>query len=438
MKMLFALVCALLVAPVAQAIEGSSRIQRVISPGGIEAWLVEEHAIPMIAVEIGFSGGARLDPEGKEGAAYLTAGLIEEGAGDMDAQVFQRRLEDLAARMSFENSRDDFYVGMRALTENRDESFELLRIALTEPRFDPKQVERVRQQVISGLKSATVDPNKQASKAWMKGMFGDSIYGRSTKGEIETVEALTRDDIVAVYDRMVAKNRMIIGVVGDIDAPTLSRLLDETFGDLPVGEELDNTPIEVRQEGGLDLIRSEIPQSVAVFGHRGILRDDPDFIPAYVMNYIFGGGGFESRLTTEVREKNGLAYSVYSYLSPLDRAGLYLGGVATANERVAQSLDLIRKEWRRMSEEGVTEEELERAKKYLTGAYALRFDSNAKIARYLVGLQGAGLGIDYIDERNGLVEAVTVEDIARVAERLLQPDDLYIVVVGNPDNLETD
>lgn len=437
MKTLLAFVLALLIAPAAQAIEGSSRIQRVISPGGIEAWLVEEHAIPMVAVEIGFSGGARLDPEGKEGVAYLTAGLIEEGAGDMDAQAFQRRLEDLAARMSFENSRDDFYVGMRALTENLDESFALLRTALIEPRFDPKQIERVRQQVISGLKSSSVDPNAQASKAWMKAMFGDGIYGRSTKGEIETVEALTREDIVAVYGRMVAKSRMIVGVVGDIDAPTLASLLDQTFGDLPEGEKLDTTPLEVRQEGGMDLIRAEVPQSVAVFGHRGIMRDDPDFIPAYIMSYIFGGGGFESRLTTEVREKNGLAYSVYSYLSPLDRAGLYLGGVATANERVAQSLELIRQEWRRMAEEGVTEDELDRAKKYLTGAYALRFDSNAKIARYLVGLQGANLGIDYIDKRNGLVEAVTVEDIARVAKRILHPDDLYIVVVGNPENLET-
>lgn len=438
MKAMLAFLCALLIAPAAMAIEGSSRIQRVISPGGIEAWLVEEHAIPMVAVEIGFQGGARLDPEGKEGAAFLAAALIEEGAGDMDAQAFKRRLEDLNARMSFESTRDDFYVGMRALTENLEDSFDLLSIALTEPRFDPKPVERVRAQVLSSLKSDTVDPQTQAGKAWMQAMFAGTPYARPPKGEIETVQALTREDLVGVYPRMAAKNRMIIGVVGDIDAETLAPLLDETFGGLPEDDPLDETLLEPRQDGGIELIRAEVPQSVAVFGHRGFMRDDPDFIPAYVMNYIFGGGGFESRLTKEVREKNGLAYSVYTYLSPMDRAGVYLGGVATANERVAQSLDLIRKEWRRIAEEGVSEDELERAKKYLTGAFALRFDSNAKIARYLVGLQGAGLGIDYIDTRNDLVEAVTVEDIARVADRLYKPDDLFMVVVGNPENLETE
>ncbi len=434
MRTLIAFVAAVLFAPLSHAEE--NRIQRVISPGGIEAWLVEEQAIPMVAVEIMFAGGAHVDAEGQEGAAYLTAGLIEEGAGDMDSQGFALRKEDLSARIGFNSGRDDFTVGMRALTANLDDSFELLHIALTEPTFEQRQIDRVRDQVLSGMKSDLVNPDTQGATEWFKQMFPGSTYGRPTKGTPESVKALTRDNLVETYGRMVAKSRMKIGVVGDIDAATLGPLLDKTFGDLPEGEALDRSPIELSNVSGTHLIQADIPQSTVMLGHEGILRGDDDFIIAYVMNHIFGGGSFNSRLYEEVREKNGLAYSVYSYLSPYDRAGLYMGGVATANERVKQSIDLIRAEWARLANEGVTEEELEKAKKFLTGAFALRFDSNAKIARYLAGLQAADLSIDYIDTRNDLVNAVTKEDVDRVAKRILKPDDLFIVVVGNPTDLD--
>jgi len=434
MKTLIAFISALLIAPIAQASE--NRIQRVISPGGIEAWLVEEPAIPMVAVELMFSGGARVDAEGQEGAAYLTAGLIEEGAGDMDSQGFARRKEDLSTRIGFSSGRDEFTVGMRALTANLDESFELLHIALTEPAFEQRQIDRVRDQVLSGMKSDLVDPSTQGATEWFKQMFPGTSYGRPSKGTPESINSLTRTDVIDTYSRMAAKSRMKIGVVGDIDAETLGILLDKTFGDLPEGEPLDRTPFEPSGVNGTHVIKAEIPQSTVIFGHEGVLRDDDDFLVAYVMNHILGGGGFSSRLTTEVREKNGLAYSVYSYLSPADRAGLYMGGVATANERVKKSLELIRKEWERMANEGVTQEELDAAKRYLTGAFALRFDSNAKIARYLAGLQAAELEIDYIDKRNDLVDAITLKEANRVAKRLLQPDNLFVVVVGNPTGLE--
>ena len=353
----------------------------------------------------------------------------------MDSQGFALRKEDLSARIGFSSGRDEFTVGMRALSANLDESFELLHIALTEPTFEQRQVDRVRDQVLSGMKSDLVDPNTQGSTEWFARVYPGTSYGRPSKGTPESVTALTRDDLIETYGRMAVKSRMKIGVVGDIDAATLGPLLDKTFGDLPEGEPLDMTPIAHSGVSGIEVIKADIPQSTVILGHEGIMRDDDDFLPAFVMNHIFGGGGFSSRLTEEVREKNGLAYSVYSYLNPMDRAGLYMGGVATANERVKKSIDLIRAEWQRLADEGVTKEELERAKKYLTGAFALRFDSNAKIARYLAGLQSAGLSIDYIDTRNDEVNAVTVEDIKRVAKRLLKPDDLFIVVVGNPTDL---
>jgi zinc protease len=183
------------------------------------------------------------------------------------------------------------------------------------------------------------------------------------------------------------------------------------------------------------VVEQDVPQSVAVFGHKGLMRDDPDFIPAFVMNYVLGGGSFSSRLTEEVREKRGLAYSVYSYLSATDGAGLYMGGVQTANERIAESLEVIKAEWARLAAEGLTEEDLNKAKTYLTGSFPLRFDSNSKIANYLLFAQMEDLGLDYINTRNGLIEAVTLEDVKRVAARLLKPEELSFVVVGKPVGL---
>ncbi len=416
--------------------QDESRITEVVSPGGITAWLVEESAIPIVTMNIEFDGGARFDEPGKEGAINLTAALIEEGAGDMDNLQFAAALEELSSSIGFGAGRDGFTVSVSSLAENIAPTLDILRVALTEPTFEADAVERVRQQVLSGLRSSANDPQSVAGKRWFAEVFGDASYATPVSGTTETVEALTRDDLVAAFDKMVGRSQMKIGVVGDINAETLATLMDDTFGSLPEGTAVEIEPVEIREQGGLVVVEMDVPQSAVVLGHKGIMRNDEDFIPAYVMNYVLGGGGLTSRLTDEVREKNGLAYSVYSYLHPLDRAGLYMGGVATANERVAKSLELIRQEWARMAEGGLTEAELESAKKYLTGAYALRFDSNAKVARFLVGAQAANLPIDYIDTRNGLVEAVTVEDVQRVAQRLLKPDDLFVVVVGKPEGLK--
>ncbi|MGB0926696.1 MAG: M16 family metallopeptidase [Pikeienuella sp.] len=414
----------------------ANRIQEVTSPGGITAWLVEEHAIPIISIEISFKGGAMLDPAGKEGVANLLSGMFDEGAGDLDTVAFSEAADSIAARYSFGAERERFSVSATMLSENRDASIDLLKLALTQPRFDEEPLVRVKRQVISGIRSAETDPNSIAGKAFRAAAFPDDPYGRPTTGDVATVEALSADDLHAARERLLNINAAKIGVVGDITAAELGPLLDRLLGDLPRAAPPVQTAATYQGAPGIQVIDLDVPQSVAIFGHEGILRDDPDYIPAYVMNYVLGGGGFSSRLTEEVREKRGLSYSVYSYLLPADRAGLYLGGVATANPAMKTSLEVIAAEWRRMAEDGISAEELDKAKQYLTGAYALRFDSNGKIANILVGVQNAGLGIDYIDRRNDLVRAVTVEDIKRVAARILRPDNLMTIVVGRPEGLE--
>ena len=414
----------------------SAEIIQAVSPDGVAFWLVQEPSIPIISVEIGFRGGASVEPDGREGVVNLLSGMLDEGAGDLDAAAFSRRRDELAARYGFSSGRDAFNVSAAMLSRNLDESVELLRLALTEPRFDDTPLARVKAQVVAGLRRREIDPGDVAGDLWSANAFPGTAYGRNPDGTIESVSALSADDLRAIMPKALNPASAYVGIVGDIDVDAAGALVDRLMGGLPSSEPETFDPLEVKAPASLEVVRMEVPQSVALFGHEGILRSDPDFIPAYVMNYTLGGGGFTSRLFDNVREKEGLAYSVGAYLSPRDRAGLYIGQVASSNDRIARAIELIRAEWTRMAEEGVTPEELEAAKKYLTGAYALRFDSNAKIAGALVGVQMEDLGVNYIRDRNSLVEVVTIEDIKRVAKRLLKPEALHIVVVGDPEGLE--
>ena len=410
-------------------------IQELTSPGGQDFWLVEEHSIPIVAVEMGFRGGSRLDPEEKAGVANFAMALMNEGAGDMGAVAFANRADDISARLGFSAGRDSANVSARFLTETLDEGVALLATALSDPRFDPGPVERVRGQILSGIAQDETDPGAIAGKEWFARAFPDHPYGTPESGTRESVQSITIEDLHAAKDRVLTRSNAEIAIVGDIGPEKAGELVDELMTGLTQGEPVDPDEAESVPPAGVTVIDQDVPQSVAVFGATGIPRDDPDFFPAYVMNYILGGGGLTSRLTEEVREKRGLAYSVYSYLADLSAADLYMGGVQTANERIAESLDVIRAEYARMAEEGVTPEELEAAKTYLTGSFPLRFDSNAKIANYLVWVQMEELGADYINERNAMVEAVTLGDVQRVAERLLHPDALSFVVVGKPVGL---
>ncbi|WP_368186049.1 M16 family metallopeptidase [Aestuariibius sp. HNIBRBA575] len=412
-------------------------IQEVTSPGGITAWLVEAHEIPFTALEIRIRGGASLDLPEKRGASNLMTGLLEEGSGDMNAQEFQTELESLAATFSYRIYDDTFSLSARFLTENQDDAIALLRQSIIDPSFDQDAIERVRAQVISGIQSDAKDPDSIASATYDQLAFGDHPYGSSLDGTEDSVNALTRDDLIQAHQRVLTRDRIYVGAVGDITADDLGLLLDTLLGELPAtGPELPDR-IDYTLAGGTTVVDYETPQSVAIFGHGGITRDDDDFFAAYILNEILGGRGRESRLMKEVREERGLTYGVYSYLVPKDLSEQYLGSLASANETMAEALDVIRAEWTKLAENGVSEQELSDAKTYLTGAYPLRFDGNGPIADIMVGMQMTGLPIDYIATRNDQINAVTLEEINRVAREILDPDGLHFVVVGQPVGLET-
>ncbi|MYK30366.1 MAG: insulinase family protein [Boseongicola sp. SB0670_bin_30] len=429
-------ICALGLAILAAGPAAAVDIQEVTSPGGIKAWLVEERSIPFSALEIRFRGAGSLDRPGKRGGVNLMTALLEEGAGDLDAQGFAAERDALAASYRFDVHRDALSVSARFLTENRDEAVALLRSALTAPRFDQVALDRVRDQVLAVIRADDTDPDTVASRRFNALAFGDHPYATPIDGTVESVSALTRDDIVTAYKDVIARDRIYVGAAGDISAEELGLLLDTLLADLPeVGAPLPNDA-EVLLVGGVTVVPFETPQSVAVFGHAGIPRDDPEFFPAFVANHVFGASGRQSRLGMEVREKRGLTYGIGAYLASFDLAQLVVGQVASANERIAEAIEVTREEWARMAAEGVTEEELDEAKAYLTGAYPLRFDSNASIARIMVGMQMDDLGLDYVNARNGKVNAVTADDVRKVAKRLYLPEELHFVVVGQPEGLE--
>ena len=425
---LAAAVAVMMALPVQAAVE----IEEIETPGGLTAWLVEDHNHPFTVLEIRFRGGTSLDAPDKRGAVYLMMGLLEEGAGDLDAREHARALERIAASIDYDASDDEVSITARFLTENRDEAMALLHDAIHDPHFDPDAIERVRRQVLSSLAGDLKDPNAIAGKAFSEMAFGDHPYGSPGEGTLESAAALTREDIVAAYEAVFARDRVYIGAVGDITGPELSEIVDGLLDGLPESGAPLPGAADISIEGGVTVVPFATPQSVAYFGQKGIERDDPDFFAAYVLNQILGGGSFESRLMEEVREKRGLTYGVYSYLVPKDLAAVYMGSVASANDRIAEAIEVIRAEWARMAEDGVTQKELDDAKTYLTGAYPLRFDGNGRIASIMVGMQMQGLPTDYIATRNDNVDAVTLDDVNRVARELLDPDGLHFVVVGQP------
>ncbi len=422
-------------APVAQAID----IQRIVSPKGLTAWLVEDHGNPVITVNFAFRGGAALDPVGKEGVANLVASTLDEGAGDLDSQAFQQALEELSVSLSFRAGQDSFSGSLRTLTRNSDQAFELLKLALTRPRFDAGSVARVRSQILADLRRRSENPRQIAGQTLLKTMFPGHSYGNPVVGLAETIPAIKIVDLRLFQGQRLAKDNLVVSVVGDVTADALRKILDPVFGSLP---EKASPPklADIKATAGnrIIVIEKPIPQSVIRFGQAGIKRNDPDFFAAYIMNYVLGGGGFESRLYTEVREKRGLAYSVYSYLSPYNHSGLIIGGSATANARVAETIKIIKNEWRRMADRGLTQTELDDAKTYLTGSYPLRFSSSRQIAAMMTGIQLERLGINYIDQRNSFINIVTLDEVNRVAKNLLDADSLTLVVVGQPDGVQAE
>ncbi|AXC48856.1 insulinase family protein [Paracoccus suum] len=410
-------------------------IHEVRSPGGITAWLVEDHSIPFTALSMAFKGGASMDAEGKRGAVNLMTATLEEGAGVRDAVAFAEAVEETGAVLNFNASDDAVSVTARLLTDTRDGAADLLSEALFKPRFDTVAVDRVRGQVQAIIRAEATDPGSIAQKELAHLAWGDHPYGTSINGTAQSVATLTPDDLRTARERVMGRDRLVVAAAGDITPADLGALLDRVLGSLPEKASAPLPgPASPQLTGGVTVIPWDSPQTVVQFAAPGLPMDDPEYFAAFVGNYILGGGGFSSRMTDEIREKRGLTYGVSTALSTGLFGDLWVGGMATANANTGAAVDLARTEWGRLAD-GVTEKELADAKTYLTGEYPLRFDGNRKIADILAGMQLVGLPREYVNTRNSKIEAVRVDDVAKVAKRLLEPEKLRFVLVGKPDGV---
>ena len=407
-------------------------IQKVTSKQGITALLVEDYTVPLVAMSFTFKGGAAQDAVGKEGTAELMATMLDEGAADLTSQQLQEALDDAGLNYSFNAGTDTFSGSAQTIVDDSAAGFDLLRKMLAEPRFDAEPLERMKAALSTSLRRQETEPNAIAGNAMRELVYGDHPYGRPSSGTLETVAGLEQSDLKAYHERVFARDNLIIGVVGAISPEQLIQTLDTVFGDLPEQAQLTPVPeltVETGEDRHIDL---DTPQTSITFALPGIKRDDEDFFAAYLMNYVLGGGSFSSRLYDEVREKRGLAYGVGTYLSLNDHSGLLGGGSATQADRAQQTVDIILAEVKRMAEEGPTQEELDRAKAYITGSYAIsNLDTSSKIASVLVAIQESDLGIDYMDRRAGYVAEVTLDDVKRMAKEMLSADP-SVVTVGRP------
>lgn len=427
----FALSLGLWSAPVA-AIE----ITEVTSPGGHTGWLVQDTSIPFASIEVIFTGGSVRDAPAQAGAVSLMTSLLTEGAGGMDAQAYAAAVEALAGSISFDARRDSVSMSLRALSENREQVVELALLALMEPHFDQISLERVRAQTVASLQRAARNPDTLAQRAFSQAGFAGHPYAQAVSGTADTVAALTLDAILEAHQAAFTRDLVYFGAAGDISPQEFGAFMDRVLGDLPpMHSELPDYR-SFAAEPGVTVIDFDGPQASVQFGHGGLRWDDEDFMAAFVLNEIFGGGGFGSRLMRELRETRGLTYGVYTGLNSGRFGDSFGGRFSTANASVGEAVALVREQFEWLANDGVTQEDLERIQTYLTGAYPLRFDGNEAIAGILASMQFNGFPLDYINVRNDLVRAVTLDDIHRVARRLAQPDALHFVVVGQPEGLE--
>ncbi len=402
-------------------------IQEVVSPKGIKAWLVEDNSVPLVSMRFSFKGGASQDPSGKEGLANLMTGLFDEGAGDLDSDSFQERIDNLGGEMSFSASPDSVSGSIRMLAENRKPVTDLLALAVNKPRFDQDAIDRIRQQVVASLEASQRNPSTIASRKFADVLYGNHPYGRPDEGTVKSLQSISRDDLVNFHRKNFARDRLTVGVVGAINAKDLGEMLDEVFGDLPATAELVPVPDAKLALGTTTSLSFDMPQTSISFVYPAVPRKDEEFFAAYLMNHILGGG-FTSRLYAEVREKRGLAYSVSSSMSLRDHVSALTISTATRPEKAQESLKIIREQVAKMANEGPTEAELAAAKSYLKGSYAVNnLDSSISIADTLVGLQEADLDRDYIDKRNELIDAVTLDQVKAIAKKLLEAEPAILI-----------
>lgn len=413
-----------------------ARIQHFTTPGGVSVWLVTEPAIPIVSVQMSWKGGTASDPEGLEGLADMVTYQMNEGAGELESLAFQTRMKDLNMSFGCAAERDWTNCSASMLRENAEEAMDLVALAFAEPRFDDGPIERARREFLVNIKRRETNPRFLAGEAMESALYPGHAYAREQSEA--SVNAISRDDIVAHKSELMVRDRVLVTAVGAMTPEDLAPLIDAALGALPESSDLAIPGELTLNAPAAEPILTPLPQpqTRVSFAAPGLQRDHPDFFTAVVANYIIGGGGFESRLMKELRVARGLTYGIGTGLQFGGELALWQGSGQTKNESAGEFVEVIKEILAEAVANGVTEQELADAKAYLIGSYPLSFDSNAKIAANMMSVREQELGIDYFDRRNAKIEAVTLKDVNRVIAEWLSPEKFTFVLVGEPEGLE--
>lgn len=411
-------------------------IQQFTTPGGVSVWLVTEPSIPILSVQMAWPGGSVADPAGLEGLGQAVVYGMNEGAGDLDSLAYQTAMEDLNMSFGCSNGTEWTSCSATMLSENAAASMVLVAGALTAPRYDEGPFQRFLREQDVGLKTRETSAGYLAWRAQSQALYPDHPFAREVTAE--SLAALTPELARSHMRALMRKDGLLVTAVGNITPEELAPLIDNAVAALPETSEIPAvTPVTLPDVAAADpvIVPLPQPQSLVRFIGPAMDRSNADYFPAYVLNYTFGGGGFESRLMKTLRVDKGLTYGVSSSIDPNPSFTVWSGGGQTKNESAGDFISGIREEMQKFIEGGVTEAELSDAKAYLIGSYPLGFDSNAKIAGNIMSVRQDGLGVDYFDRRNALIEAVTLEDVNRVAAAYLAPGRYSFFVVGEPRGL---
>ena len=402
---------------------------------GIKFWYVKDTSVPIVSLDFGFVGGAFFDLDDEEGTSKFLASILDEGAGDLNSVNFQKKMNALGMKLSFSSTKDLFSGKFQTVSENKKESFDLLKLVFLKPRFDKNEIEKIRNQLIASYKISNSNISDTASRQFYKNFYRGHKFSRNDDGNLDSLKKINFEELNFFFKNFVTRNNLVLSISGDIDQNDAINLIDDSFGFLPESSEnIKEIPKKGKFESGIKFIEKKTPQSAVVFGQKGIPRNSEDFFAARICNYVMGGGGFQSRLYKNIREKRGLTYSIYSYFISHRNNDILIGGFQTKNESVNKTIELVKSEWKKMNLNGISQEELNEAKTYYKGSFTRNYSSTSTISSLLNAVQLYGLNIDYFKKRNKIIDDLTLDKVNRIASEIFQSENLFFLVVGNEFN----
>ena len=411
----------------------SFEYEKLETKSGIEFWFVEDKSIPIISVSFSFRGGSSMDFPEKNGISNLMTSLMDEGTSKLTSSDFKNQMKLNGMRLNFSSQKDKIDGTFQIIEPQLEQGFELFYQALNHPRFDEGDIERVKNQIISSIKLDQSDLSTLASNKFNQFFFNEHNFSKNVKGSINSISNIDRYDLISFHKNAFQKNNIIIGVAGNIKKKKITELIEKVFGNLENSEKIPKVKKFIGLAKGEKIYNMKTPQTSVLFGHPGLARNNENFFALRIANYIFGGGGFQSRLYKNVREKKGLVYSIYSYLLSYDNDGVIVGGFQTRNKSVYQTIKNVKNEWKTLQSNGISRKEFENAKAYFKGSFTRNFTSTISIARLLQIVQYYDLGEDYFKKRDEIINNLDLKKVNQVISKFFSSNKLFFMIVGEPE-----